>query len=513
MGSETSHRIPDSNAVNRHGAEGKQLATAAGMEFGKEALLAVLRSATEPREESIRSLRQKTIEKLSQGRDWTLSNEDVKKHISTLLGRCDLCCKASYCADPRVVRWKHLLAEANECNKGRALYCQATDRHEDVLGDAIVDRTAVSFTKSQYGRRGRMQYEADRVSNMFNVSSRMRSALIGLIVGNRLMCKRDDTSTDIQYPCIVSDALTTLRDNLKVESSKIPEKIRMGFGGLMLKSYTLKEKAASELASLTASIDAHVDARVRSGAVHLCYEFLSVDIIGRIAEHGDWRCCAALLGVSRDFYQDPQLKRMLPHLSVRRVPGRFPHSTDFVAGVGKCDVVFKNMLVHVIVDVCVKGVKREGHVTYTLTHKDELAGFEPVRHRENRQERLLRTDDVAQRKMRNFDEETVPEDGFCVRLSPHRLLFSEIECSVSLVYADNHDEVASKCGSSVIMEPHNMVRRSGHLSTYTARDGVPYPAYCSYWVTHLSSQDCRHLFKFKGFTQRLEALFYSFLRG
>jgi hypothetical protein len=488
--SEGETTVPVRQLTKEQRAERMKMAATAAGQFGAEALLVVLRSATQAREQSEQILRRNAIQNLVDQRDWV--PDTIEKHINKLLGSCDICFRASDCTDSRVTRWNHLLIEAQRSKQTDSLQLTYLDM-DDLFGDILMDQSLAL----QYGVRSGMEGEATSVRQSFHDAFKMRTALVDVVVRNRLMCKSGITGGEVEYPHTVSDAIGVLRENLKHEASTLPDNVRTKFTGLLLKCYTLMQKAKSELASLTSAIDFHVGTRVQSKKLYLCYEFLGPDLVVRIAEHSGWRCCAALIKVSRDFSQDAQLKRMLPHLSIRRVTGLFPHAVETIPEVGRCNVVCKNTLVHVIVDICVTGARRSGCVFTTAKHKDELAGFMADQFGERRHERRERGIDSAQRSFRNFDEESVSEDRFRARVNAREFFKSEMECVVLLVYADNHEEVSSNGGCPVLSLPHSMERYKTRLSTYTAKDGVPYPAYSAYNVIHLSTQDSRRLYKFK----------------
>jgi len=482
--------LPIRQLTKEQRTERMKMALDATTEFGAEALLVVLRSATEAREQSEQILRRNAIQNLVEQRGWV--PETVEKHINTLLGRCDICFLASDCTDPRVTRWNHLLIEAQRSKQTDSLQLTDLDM-DDLFGDILMDQSLAL----QYGVRCGMEREASRVRKSFQEAFKMRTALVDVVVRSRLMCKSAATGGEVEYPHTVSDAIGVLREKLKHQAPTLPENVRTKFTGMLLKSYSLIQKARLELTSLTSAIDVHVRSRVERGKVYLCYDFLGPDSVGRIAEHAGWRSCAALLKVSREFSQDDQLKRMLPHLSVRRVAELFPHAVETIPGIGRCNVVCKNTLVHVIVDICVTGARRSGCVFTTATHKDELAGFTADQFGERRHERHDRALDSNQRSFRAFHEESVSEGHFRARINALEFFKSEMACVVSLVYADNHQEVSSNGACPVLSLPHSMERYKTRLSTYTAKDGVPYPAYSAFNVMHLSTQDSRRLYKFK----------------
>lgn len=479
----------------RQPAERVRLAAIAASQFGVEALLVVLQSASEGNGNEMEA-----IQILESRRDWT--PEEVEEYIKTLLGRCDICFRSSYCSDPTVDRkrlhsrelytWNPLVVEAKTGKQTDELDL-ADINTGDPFNDVLFDQSSLA----QYRERCITEKGLRRVREAFCDAFKIRTALINVVVKNRLFCQTDTKTGELQHAYTVSNAIKFLRDNLKVESHTLSKNVRTRFTALMLKCYTLMQKAKLELKSMEFDVGVHVRARVQRGGTYLSYDFLGGDVIVRIAEHSGWRNCATLLKVASDFSVDTQLKRMLPHLSVRRVPGLYPHSVEYIPGIGLCDVVCKNTLVHVVVDLCITGAKREScKFAAALMHKDESAGFDDDQFGETRDTRRLKKVDIIQRRFRNFPCLDLP-GYFRARISALCFFLSEVECSVSLVYADNHNDVPSDGPCCVLRTPHSMEKYKDRLTTYTARDGVPYPACSSFNVLHLSSQDKRLLYKFK----------------
>lgn len=129
-------------------------------------------------------------------------------------------------------------------------------------------------------------------------------------------------------------------------------------------------------------------------------------------------------------------------------------------------------------------------------HKTLSAGWsqDPADYRAERKGRCL---DEQERRLRRLAEEPTPSDRFRARLSARSFFSSELHCRVTLVYADTHQEVNPDSPNAVISIPHSMALRSNSMTTYTARDGVPYPAYTALNVMHLSTKHSKRLYKFK----------------
>jgi hypothetical protein len=258
--------------------------------------------------------------------------------------------------------------------------------------------------------------------------------------------------------------------------------------------------ANSKLKNFENRVQQHVEARSSRGNQFISYNFLGTDIVLAIAEFVGYKYIPRMLMIDKAFSRDEGIKKLLPHLSVRCIPGLFPHGTESIPGIGHCSVVSKNTQVHLVIDLAITGTRRQGMNYSTDRHASESAGWseDPISIMSERRARYI---DVQERRMRKFDEEPTPEERFRVRLSARRLFCRELQCSVALVYADTHLEVNPGSLNAVISIPHSMAVRLTSMNTYTARDDVPYPAYTALNVMHLSTKHSNRLYKFKVVSQ------------
>jgi hypothetical protein len=466
-------------------------------EFAAEALLHVCRSASascraqsgshDP--EEVR--RQTVIRNLTPTAGWT--HAEINRHLSLVLGRCDIATRSSPCTDERVTRHNHFLADAKKCKlipEGEVTVDELgfAELFDDILADQALPL--------EYGMRCGWDAECDRLRNTFAEAIRMRTAVMDLVTKHSLL-SRSGMAGLHDYPDTVGEAVQILRRRVaKDAKSSLSENIRSRFWGLVVKCSTLMSTANSGLKTFENGVQQHVEARYNRGDQFLSYNFLGTDIVLAIAEFVGYKYIPRMLMIGTAFSRDEGIKKLLPHLSVRCIPGLFPHGTESIPGIGHCSVVSKNTHVHLVIDLAITGARRQGMNYSTDQHASESAGWsdDPISIRAERRARYV---DEQERRMRKFDEEPTPEERFRMRLGARRLFCRELQCSVALVYADTHLEVNPGSLNAVISIPHSMAVRSTSMTTYTARDGVPYPAYTALNVMHLSTKHSNRLYKFK----------------
>tara|TARA_B110001452_G_C15239483_1_gene429142 strand:- start:3734 stop:4999 length:1266 start_codon:yes stop_codon:yes gene_type:complete len=350
----------------------------------------------------------------------------------------------------------------------------------------------------EYGVRCGWDAECDRLHKSFGEAIRMRMAVLDLVTKHALL-SRSGIAGLHDYPDTVGEAIQLIRRRVSkdwIGKSSLSENNRSRFWGVVVKCSTLMSTANSELQTFENRVHQHVEARSSRGDQFLSYGFLGPDIVLAIAEFVGYKYISRMLLVGAAFSRDESIKKLLPHLSVRCIPGLFPHDTESIPGIGHCSVVSKNTQVHLAIDLAITGARRQGMNYSTDRHASESAGWsdDPISIRAERRARYV---DEQERRKRNFDEEPTSEERFRMRLSARKLFCKELQCSVALVYADTHLEVNPGSLNAVISIPHSMAVRSTSMTTYTARDGVPYPAYTALNVMHLSTKHSNRLYKFK----------------
>jgi hypothetical protein len=430
------------------------------------------------------------VDKLARAADQPL--EQVRADVNRLLARCSKPFRAKESTDDSVTKHRYLLIEAYRCKQ------QNDDDLLDVtdLFDAFLADHAL---RDQYGIFGNMESDAKVVKETFASAFRLRSALINTINLYKLLFKDQSTlsSGAPDYPDTVVDAVNLINTKLRCSSSKVPENIRAKFWGLALKADDMMREARGLFTRFKKRADDHVSQRISSGVCFFSHTFLGNDIITMIAEHLGFFGAFAMLSLCRSFSVDETIKQLLPHLSIRSIDGRFPHGQQTVPGLGHCDVVRKNSLVHLYVDLVVTGIERPGVRTQTPTHANELCGWsdDPAM---MRRDRILMREDARERLYRTAQDFVPEHRHFHMRLSARRLFKEELVCEdIALVYADTLQEVVNPGAVSPISVPHRMAIRQKRLHTYTAKDGVPYPAYSTLCVMQHAARDVPKLYMFK----------------
>lgn len=447
-----------------------------------ETLISVSRCANRDTEK-VRQKRQLASSRLTKYAKCT--EQHIDAHITCMMGRCDVCFRASDSTNPAVTKWKHLLYEASNCRVHE-------DPTEEYAGDVVGDLSVEQSLFTQYGSRGEMDYEQKRVRELFSVAFKMRISLINSVQRHKMLVKESRRSTT-EYPYTTSEAMRNLRTNLTTPG-KVPEMISNLFVGVAVRTYTALQEAEQELAKLKLRVENHVNARVKSGVCYFSHAFIGVDLVASIAEFAGYKSAPALLCLQRGFAVDDNIKKICPHISIRCVKGLFPHIEGGFDGFGQ-HVVCKSNQVHVVVDLAVTGKVVDGSTHSTLVHRSSSSGWESAEH-EGHDVRVAKLADYMQRRYRNYDEEVVPEDRFRVRLGAKLFFEDELDCKVELVYAGSHNSVSNMKETGLLC-PRRMAVRQTRLTTYTAKDLVPYPAYSAYNVLALTKDKQKQLYQFK----------------
>lgn len=412
------------------------------------------------------------------------SFEEVMTGLKSLLGSCSISFRACVSKDERVTRCRYMLIEAYRCKqKNQKDQSGAVGMMEP--GDA-----ADKALREQYGILQNVESFCTAVKDRFRAAFRLRSALVHAIHNYKLLLSGSGCPDTVT----LREAVTRIDTNLHLA----PEYIRSKFWKLAVKAYDMMRDAHLAFDRLKQKVDGHVAERLKSNKCFLSRDFLGDDLITLIAEHVGFMGAFSMLATSKSFANDATIKQLLPHLTVRSVDGRLAHGEQVVPGFGRCAVIRKNSHVHLYVDLVVTGLARPGVRTCgTRKHADKLCGWSADPAEQRRHRRLIEAD-AQERRFRTTDE-VVPERGhFYARLSARHFFASELVCEeIKLVFADTHAEVVNHGDQPPIYFPHRMAVRHKRLHTYTARDGVPYPAYTTLCVTQRAARDLPRLYKFK----------------
>ena len=330
-------------------------------EFAAEALLHVCRSASasfraqsgshDP--EEVR--RQTVIRNLAPTAGWT--HAGINRYLSLVLGRCDISTRSSPCTDKSVTRHNHLLAGAKKCKLMPEDEVTVDELGFDELFDDLLSDQALPL---EYGVRCGWEAECDRLRNTFAEAIRMRTSVINLVTKHSLL-SRSGMAGLHDYPDTVGEAVQILRRCVaKHGKSSLAGNVRSRFWGLVIRCNTIMSTARSGLKTLEKRVQQHVEARSSRGDQFFSYNFLGADIVLAIAEFVGYKYIPCMLMISKAFSRDEGIKKLLPHLSVRCIPGLFPHGAESIPGIGHCSVVSKNTQVHLVIDLAITGTRRQG---------------------------------------------------------------------------------------------------------------------------------------------------------
>ena len=398
------------------------------------------------------------------------SLESVLKEKELLLGRCDLAFRASVSQKRAVTRWRHLLDQSYDCRRGGGpLY--------------------------EYGTRCRVEQTAATAVGQFRKSWEMTEMLFEMMA-RKFMLTRAPSTTTIGAPLTPCKTTTEAEYRLKAAIAAQRGNSRQVLNNTErthFVTFTLgRQKAHDEgtrlLDTVRHVVEQHVAKRQQSDICYLSTGFLGEDCIFYLAqflEHGD---VAACMLTGRDLRSVTFFRNQIPHLSIRKLPGMFPHAAN-----GSICVVSKKTVSRVVVDLVVCGARRaDSPISQeTATHKT------PEECPSGREGRLAHKEDINERARRRAPEETCDEGMFRKRV-PHSMCFSEpIECSLDVVYADDHSLVRTALGESIIHLPRFQRTDSAPHSTHVSLDGVPYPACMCFYFTSLTSQHGGRKFKLR----------------
>lgn len=394
------------------------------------------------------------------------SLQSVLDEKDILLGRCDLAFRASAASPPA----QHWFAESVACRKVRR-------------GGASLD----------YGARRGVEQQVVAAAALFRKSAEMADMLFEFMA-RKFMLTRAPNPLALGAPLppckTVADAEHRLKAAVAAPKGH-PRQVLNMTERLHFVSFALGRKKAYDEASaawerIREAVRAHVEERQRSGVCHLRTAVLGEDCVLCIAQFLGHSHVAACMLTGRDLRGVTFFRRQIPHLSIRKVAGMFPHAAE-----GSTCVVSKKTVSRVMVDLVVCGARRRECPQETLAHKRPEAV--PL----GREERLAHKSDLHQRARRHAPEEACSEGLFRKRVS-HSTCFAEpIACSIDLVYADNHAPVRSSTGESALHVPRFHRGDAAPHTTHVASDNVPYPACLNFYVTLLTSQCNGRTFKLR----------------
>jgi len=265
----------------------------------------------------------------------------------------------------------------------------------------------------------------------------------------------------------------------------------------MMQRHAAIQKAHTTWLELQERIEVHVNFRSESSFSWLSTDKIGTDLLAQIMEFVDFRSASMCLQTCRELSRVEHLKTLLPHLSVRWVPGVFPHVMAPSIDPGDCGYIARKTLVHLYTDFVIKGAKRTDpasvrlQTTPTEQPEDANPGFQ------TRDDLRRKKADEDSRLARESADETPDSSRFRRRLGHETFFSTPIRCSYTLVFADTLEEVPSATDNSALVFPRNMRKPNAPTSTYTSLSGVPYPAHVSFYTDDLSAHYTSRKFRIR----------------
>ena len=276
--------------------------------------------------------------------------------------------------------------------------------------------------------------------------------------------------------------------------SKLPEFVRTKLIKCIMARYASTVVANRVLGEVEKRIEIHVSARRKRNYSWLSTDKIGIDILGKVTEFVDFRSAAACTRSCSELRNLENLRVLLPHLSIRWIPGEFPHVIAPSTDTAYCGFISRKTLVHVYTDLIVTGTRRDDPDSIMLqTTPSENEQEEPIYM--SRVERINIRNDMHSRAKRHTTDGIEDTTRFRRRLGHEAFFSTPIKCSYDLVFADTHEIVQSTLGHSAICLSKSMRKPSAPIHTYTSLNGVPYPSRVSFYVEDLSVHHANRKFK------------------
>lgn len=441
----------------------------------------------------------------------TPSYDTMKKKVETAVGRCEIAFRSSVCTQQSVTKYAYLLEEARHCNRDHAAAIAEMYDEDDVFG-VILDSAGISTSDqdSCYGVRRDIERDGKKLLQMYAKIGRITAAIFDTITTYKLMSHAPSFSASASQTALmptcktIAEGIGRLRAALQQKSSTLPSDVRSRLIQYMMGRHTAIQKAQSVWLELQERIDVHVNFRYGSSFSWLT-DKIGTDLLGQIMDFVDFRSASACLKTCKEMNSITHLKTLLPHLSVRWVPGVFPHVVAPSIEPGECGYIARKTLVHLYTDFVIKGPKRTDAASARLqtTPTEQPEGANPGF--QTREDRLRKKRDEDSRAARESEDETPDASRFRRRLGHETFFGTPIKCAYDLVFADTLEIVPSATGISCLVFPKGMRKPNAPTSTYTSLSGVPYPAHVSFYTDDLSAHYSNRKFKIKvtGFARTL----------
>ena len=362
---------------------------------------------------------------------------------------------------------------------------ESTDKNNDCFRYALQcmkETKSPPLNENEYGGRFGVAALGKEAKDIYGRAMSSQKNIIAWIERHGILRQFDDHTATFRSVLDASVAYNRLKDALSSTSTILAADRLLVMRAIMGRAKWFQE-ANRKRSEVEAMSDAHVKQRVRSGACWITGPSAVDECTSRCLEFVDYRSVSACLRVCRDFSKMEALKKLLPHLSVRHIPGVFPHTIEEGADGPLTNYVAKNTLSHVYVDLAITGKVdcTPERTRATPTHAQPLqAQFNELL----QSQRSRMNDEARNRNSRTAAEEEVNKSDFRRRLSHETFFSTPIECSFDLVSAADK-KVVSGSGLRYPRWMTNPFRTPA--STFTSIDSVPYPAHGAFYVDQLSN--------------------------
>lgn len=344
--------------------------------------------------------------------------------------------------------------------------------------------------------RAALTPRANEAAEEYKSAMGIQQAVLNFIKQNAILTPPLEDGSTSQVTS-VSEAVASIRGfiNRSMEYKTATDETRTHLIRYIMGRHTRLTSATEKLSRLEKEVAAHVADRVARAEAWLSADSIDSDALSKIVGFLGYRSAASCVRVCKAFSKMDCIRQMLPHLSVRKIVGSFPHKI-----IGSKNLVAKRTQTHLYVDLAIKGTltgdaQRDKWLRATPQHSD--AATTPG----TRRERLSYESDVFNRRSREAAEELPPHGHYRRRISHQSFFSTPIECSVQLVFADTLEVVDAGLPDPVLDLPKSMRKSNAPVQTYTALDGttpVPYPAHISFTINDLSGNySVSRLFKLK----------------
>ncbi len=345
--------------------------------------------------------------------------------------------------------------------------------------------------------RAALTPRANEVAEHYKASMAMQNAMLKFVFQHAILSPSLEDG-GVRQVSSVSEVVAQLKGfiNRSIAYVAVTDEMRTRLVRFILGRHAKLTAASEKLHALKRQVEAHVRERHAHARTWLSADSIDSDVLERIISFLGYKSAASCLRACKAFSQMDCIKKMLPHLSVRKTLGSFPHKIN-----GSRNLVARKTTTHLYVDLVVQGAltgdaQRDQWLSSHVRHSDAVLPSQGVR-----RSRLACEVDRSNRRAREAPEEAMSEGNFRKRIVHESFFSTPIECSVQLVFADTLGVVDECLPDPVLELPRAMRKSNSPVTTYTSLDGsarVPYPAHIAFTINDLSGNySANKLFKFK----------------